>query len=155
MGDEENNCLMIGASAARSENGSAGGLCGVFKHLLTLTSCTLRVYAGTSHQNVMNDGENTFAAYPEIPLALYPTVVQDCGFVQLNTPPVDGLSKRYFLRMEIFPARSTDHLFRTIAKDVGNRARCIEYTGVKRQIWGILAPWTKTASYKPAYRVWL
>lgn len=66
FGEEENNCLMIGASAARSKDGSTLGLCGIIQDLLTLTFGSLLVYARTAHQNVVNDSENTFATYPEI-----------------------------------------------------------------------------------------
>ena len=88
---------------------------------LTLTFNPTSVDARASHQNIVDNGEDTFASYPLSCFILDLTVAENGGFVQLDSPPVNGLGKWYLVRVEVFPARPSNHIFGPVTKYISYR----------------------------------
>lgn len=56
------------------------------------------------HKDVMNYGEDTFTTNPPSLFVFDLAIVENCGLIELNASAMDGLSKWYFVWMEILPA---------------------------------------------------
>ena len=90
--------------------------------ILTLTAGTSPINTGTGDEDVVYDGEYTFAADPSAISIFDLAIVEHRRLVELNGSTVDGLRKpfhkhqystvttpgrwrsRYFIRVEVFPA---------------------------------------------------
>jgi hypothetical protein len=86
------------------------------------------------NQNIVNDSKDTFATNPSAVLMLNATVIQDGGFVKLNTSLVNLLGKDNFVLVEVVPTGLTLDLVRKISQDVFDRIRTELDASLRRQI---------------------
>ena len=73
------------------------------------------VNTGTCNQDLINNGENTFADDIVASQISDSGIVKNCSFVKLNTTTVDIPSKKLFVRMEELEAGLVDDVFWPIA----------------------------------------
>ena len=126
-GDDEKSWRMMGASIARS-TGSwlvQPWWLARSRAWLTMAFNSASIYASTSHQYIVYDREDAFTSHPLSCFILDLAVIEDGRFVELDAPSVDCLSKRYFVGVEIFPARPPNHIFWLVAQYVSYRVRGI------------------------------
>jgi len=78
------------------------------------------VDAGTSHQDIVHNTEDALTTNPKSISSLDPGVVEDSSLVHFHTAMMDVPSERYFVRMEVIEARSTNDFLGMVAQDVNN-----------------------------------
>lgn len=83
---------------------------------LTFTLLAMAVDTRTGYHDIVNDGEDAFAADPAAITRRNPGIVKDCSFVQYNTAAVYPSCEGDFFRMEKVKARSTLDLVGTVAQ---------------------------------------
>jgi hypothetical protein len=101
---------------------------------LTIGFWSIMINCRARNQNIVNDGKHTFATNPSAVLMLNATVIQDGGFVKLNTSLVNLLGKDNFVLVEVVPTGLTLDLVRKISQDVFDRVRTELDASLRRQI---------------------
>ncbi len=87
--------------------------------------------ASAADKDIMYDCEHTLTSHPSAISILNLTVVEYRGFIQLHAPTVYCSSKRYLIRMEVFPARFSNHFLWRVAQNILDRSGGVQYPSVK------------------------